>query len=298
MMDFANLGTNPELDDIMRRARELDIEKNLLDLVMYGFTVVPPEKVGSQELTPRLREAILKVYERRSGHKIDDWETYDGQLEKFQSWGWLLEDDVFLEAIHNPVYQTIGQFLTGKSGFVAGAAVIMKTRHQEFDLPLHSDSHGVPPPWPSFATYGNLSWLLTDYLSMDDGPTVLVPGSHRGRMPRGSESFAHVQDQEHEYVKSVPLQGPAGSLAVWNGAMWHGSVRRTKPGMRITLVNVWQRVFMRPIERVKEISPAQLEKWPDLPRLLGYERIYPYQEEIAHPEFIETTIQAGRDQYA
>jgi hypothetical protein len=295
-MDLPNLGTNPDLDDIMQRARTLDIEQNLLDLVMYGFTIVPPEKVDSGDLTVRLREAILDVYERRSGHKIDDWQTYDGKLEKFQSWGWLLENDVFLEAIHNPVYQTIGQFLTGKSGFVAGAAVIMKTQQQEFDLPIHSDSHGVPPPWPSFATYGNLSWLLTDYLSEEDGPTVLVPGSQRGRMPRGNESQAHVQD--HDFIKPIALNGAAGSLAVWNGAMWHGSVRRTKPGMRITLVNVWQRVYMRPIERVKEISPEQLGKWPDLPKLLGYERIYPYEQEVSRPESIETTIQAGQDQYA
>ena len=295
-MDLPNLGTNPELDDIMQRARELDIEENLLDLAMYGFTVVPPEKMGTAELVPRLREAILGVYERRSGHKIDDWQTYDGKIEKFQSWGWLLEDEAFLEAIHNPVYQTIGQFLTGKSGFLAGAAVILKSQQQEFDLPLHSDSHGVPPPWPSFATYANLSWLLTDYLSAEDGPTVLVPGSQRGRMPRGDESFAHIK--EHDHIKPIPLEGAAGSLAVWNGAMWHGSVRRTIPGVRITLVNVWQRVYMRPIERVKEISAEQLERWPDLPRLLGYERIYPYQDEVSHPERIVPTIQAGRDQYA
>ena len=295
-MDLPALGTNPELDDIMQSARKFDIEENLLDLAMYGFTIVSPEKMGTKDLTPRLRKAILGVYERRSGHKIADWETYDSKLEKFQSWGWLLEDDVFLEAIHNPVYQTIGQFLTGKSGFLAGAAVILKSQHQEFDLPLHSDSHGVPPPWPSFATYANLSWLLTDYLTEEDGPTVLVPGSQRGRMPRGSESRAHVE--EHDYIKPIHLNGPAGSLAVWNGAMWHGSVRRTVPGVRITLVNVWQRVYMRPIERVKEISAEQLERWPDLGRLLGYERIYPFQDEIVNPERIKPTVQAGRDQYA
>ena len=205
-MDFPNLGTNPELDDIMQRAKEFNIEDNLLDLVMYGFTVVPPEKMGASDLTPRLRDAILEVYERRSGHSIDNWKTYDGKLEKFQSWGWLLENDVFLEAIHNPVYQTIGQFLTGKSGFLAGAAVILKTQDQERDGPIHSDSHGVPSPWPSFATYANLSWLLTDYLSREDGPTVLVPGSHRDRMPRGHESFAHVED--HDTSNLFPWKGP------------------------------------------------------------------------------------------
>ena len=78
-MDFPNLGTNPPLDDIMQRAREFNIEDNLLDLVMYGFTVVPPEKMGTSDLTPRLRDAILEVYERRSGHSIDNWKTYSGK---------------------------------------------------------------------------------------------------------------------------------------------------------------------------------------------------------------------------
>ena len=155
-MDFPSLGTNRELDDIMQRARKYDIEENLLDLVMYGFTVVPPEKLAPPELTKRLRTAILQVYERRSEKQIGDWQTHEGKLGRFQSWGWMLEDDAFLEAIHNPVFQTIGQFLTGQSGFIAGAAVILKTRQQEFDLPLHSDSHGshrhgrASPPTPTF----------------------------------------------------------------------------------------------------------------------------------------------------
>ena len=55
---------------------------------------------------------------------------------------------------------------------------------------------------------------------------------------------------------------------------------------------------MRPVERVKEISPEQLERWPDLPRLLGYERIYPFQEENTHKKRGNLTVQAGRDQYA
>ena len=61
-MDLPDLGTNPELDTIMQRARKFDIETNLLDLAMYGFTVVPPEKLGSKDLTPRLRDAIPVSY--------------------------------------------------------------------------------------------------------------------------------------------------------------------------------------------------------------------------------------------
>lgn len=293
-MDLPSLGTSPALDEIMQSASTLGIEENLLDLVMYGFTVVPPEKVAPPELTERLREAILKVYERRSGHHIDDWRSYDGKLKEVQTWGWMLEDDAFLEAIHAPAFQTLGQFLTGKTGFLTGAAMILKTLEQDADLPLHTDSHGVPPPFPSYATNANLSWLLSDYADLDDGPTMLVPGSHRARMPRPDEGSAHTEG--HEHIKAIPLQGPAGSLAVWNGSMWHGSVRRKKPGMRMTLVHVWQRPYFRRIEKRKEFTPEQLERWPDLPQLFGYHRIFPYRYEPV-PSQVQSSAEAGRDQY-
>ena len=62
-MDFPNLGTNPELDDIMQRAKEFNIEDNLLNLVMYGFTVVPPEKMD--RLEPSYRAS-----RRNRGHAV------------------------------------------------------------------------------------------------------------------------------------------------------------------------------------------------------------------------------------
>ena len=38
-------------------------------------------------LVLHVAHAILDVYERRSGHRIEDWQTYDGKLERFQTWG-------------------------------------------------------------------------------------------------------------------------------------------------------------------------------------------------------------------
>ena len=117
-----------------------------------------------------------------------------------------------------------------------------------------------------------------DYLSREDGPTILVPGSHRDRMPRGHESFAHVKD--HDYIKPIPLEGPAGSLAVWNGAMWHGSSPRTAEGMRITLPYVYGRSYLQPIhtwtEALKEGDNNKwMEKYPELEKVLGLWHPYP-----------------------
>ncbi|MYE82778.1 MAG: phytanoyl-CoA dioxygenase family protein [Gammaproteobacteria bacterium] len=304
-MDIPALDSVPDADAIRLEARRLGLERHLLEMHTYGVTIVPPELLGSPDLIERLREAILRVLAERHDLEVpEDWRTYsDNWGGRKKTWCWLLEDEAFIEAALHPVALCIARFMCGRNVVLQGTPAIVKTRDGgEYRrdtggyMRLHTDTHGVPSPLPEWAQLINLSWLLTDYLSREDGPTVLVPGSQRGRMPRGEESQAHLT--EHDYIKPVPLEGAAGSLAVWNGSMWHGSVRRTKPGARITLVHVYQRVFMRPIERVKEISPEYLERWPGLPKMLGYERIYPYREEVDRPHHVDPTIQAGRDQYA
>ena len=45
--------------------------------------------------------------------------------------------------------------------------------------PLHNDTHGIPPPLPEMCHWVNTSWILTDFETVEDGPTILVPGSHR-----------------------------------------------------------------------------------------------------------------------
>ena len=67
-MDFPNLGTNPELDDIMQRAKEFNIEDNLLDMHTYGVTVIPPEIVAAG-----MRITLPYVYGRSYLQPIHTW---------------------------------------------------------------------------------------------------------------------------------------------------------------------------------------------------------------------------------
>ena len=99
-MEIAALESQPELDSIMQAAERYGIETNLLDLITYGFTVIPPEKVAPVEFTDRLRTALLDLSERIGNH-IEDWRTFDGTLEyRFANSGLLMEDEVFIEMIH------------------------------------------------------------------------------------------------------------------------------------------------------------------------------------------------------
>ena len=118
----------------------------------------------------------------------------------------------------------------------------------------------------------NASWLCTDYESTDDGPTVLAPGTHRF----GRATLPHEANLEETPYKLVPLIAPAGSLALWNGATFHGSLPRKKDGVRVTLVQNYMRSYMRPQAMYdRTVSPQLRQKFPELDRVIG-KPLYPF----------------------
>jgi ectoine hydroxylase-related dioxygenase (phytanoyl-CoA dioxygenase family) len=70
---------------------------------------------------------------------------------------------------------------------------------------------------------------MVDEFRCDNGATRFVPGSHR---------WAHapsdvMQDATADYEGQVSACGPAGSVVVYNGSVWHGhGVNQTKEPRR------------------------------------------------------------------
>ena len=285
-MNIPTLETQPDADVVRVEARKLGLEKHLLDLHTYGVTIVPPETMGTPALTERLREAILRVIAERHGLEVpEDWKTYSEAWGGPKTWCYLFEDEAFIEAALHPVAMCLAQFLCGRNVVLQGTPSIIKTRGRDSAsgsedgyLRLHTDTHGVPSPLPEYAQLCNLSWLLTDYNDPEDGPTVLVPGSHRfGRMPRPDEQRWW---EDGAPIGPTPLVGKAGSLAVWHGSLWHGSRPRTSEGMRITLPYIYGRSYLEPIHSWKKIvadgdNAKIVEKFPALNDLLGLWHPYP-----------------------
>ena len=96
-------------------------------------------------------------------------------------------------------------------------------------------------------------------------------------------------------VPVVPLQGKAGSLAIWHGGTWHGSVPRSREGLRITLAQNWMRSYMKPIHQWDDAPAELLEQHPELTHILGLDSLYPYRE---HPNPDKTFILTDIDPYA
>ena len=304
-MDITALQASPNADAAVGEIARYGLERNIVELAAYGFTVIPPEKTAAApDFVPRLRDAILRTHGARNDDPIDDYRTSDLKAGQQNSWWLLEEDEVFVEATLNPVALAMARWLCGQSAILAGASWILKGANKAVSLggydqtdilPLHNDTHAAPPPLSQYAHFCNTSWVLSDYSKEEHGPTVYVPGSHLfGRAP-----FPHEQEFTREDCpyRVVPLSAREGSLAVWHGATWHGALPRTTPGLRVTLVLAWLRAYMQPIQDWREIDPELVDRHPELTRLLGLEHLYPfkYGDEAGR---LEPLMEAGRDQFA
>lgn len=273
-MRISDCAASPHADAIMEDIRRYDLFENVAELEAYGVTVVTPDKThAAAGFHERLRDAMLGVCERRNGLPLGDRLTTSPPPEAtdFNKWDLVEEDEVFVEAATNPVQLALVRWMLGRSAVFSGQAWIIKGRESRTHA-LHSDSHGIPPGAGLIAHMCNASWLCTDYASVEDGPTVFAPGTHRF----GRATLPHEADLANSPFKIFPLIAPAGSLAIWNGATWHGSLPRTKDGLRVTLVQNFMRSYMRPQAMYdRTLSPQLRQKFPELDRIAG-RPLYPY----------------------
>jgi hypothetical protein len=296
-MDISDYGASPNVDPIVKDLARYDLDKHVIELEAYGMTVVPAEKMQSAAgFAERLRDAIIRVYERRNGVTVGDFATAPPPPAKRPGKGWDLieEDEVFVEAAINPVMMTLVRWLCGQSAIFGGQTWIVKGKDGA-PLNLHSDSHGIPPGAGTIAHMCNASWICTDYEGADDGPTVFVPGSHKF----GRATLPHEARLEDTPFKTFPLLAKAGSLAIWNGATWHGAAPRTKQGLRITLVQNYFRPYMRTMANYSgRLSPQLLQKYPELERAVG-KPLYPYEDpQGGDYARVGPMMRAGTDPYA
>tara|TARA_B100001146_G_scaffold155965_1_gene137248 strand:+ start:68 stop:958 length:891 start_codon:yes stop_codon:yes gene_type:complete len=296
-MDIADYQKAVNIDPVMNEIDNYNLYKHIVELEAYGLTVVPPETLGvNEDFINRLRSAIVRTCEQRNNIHIGDYQTSTAPANKTfkNSWDLLEEDEVFVEAAINPVQLALIRWLLGQSAVFSGQTWIIKSQGAP-GIGLHSDSHGIPPGAGQIAHMCNASWLCTDYADAADGPTVFVPGSHR----YGRATLAHEADISNTPFSYVPLIAKAGSLALWNGATWHASEARSKPGLRITLVQNYMRSYMRPQHNYEVgTSPQLLQKYPELEKIIG-KALYPYEDsQNPEPRRIMPFMHTGTDPFA
>ena len=82
---------------------------------------------------------------------------------------------------------------------------------------LHMDTGQPNVPGGPFHTVNSM-WMLDDFTATN-GPTRIVPGTHLkpGRVQD------YVEDRKADHPDQIHLIGKSGSVAVFNGSLWHSS---------------------------------------------------------------------------
>lgn len=292
--------SSPHAAEVWRDVIKHDLTQEMAELDTFGYTVVPPEKVAPPEFLARLTRGLLDAHERKTGVHIDDPATAGHGDDAVISthWSLLFEDRVFEEALLNPAVYTMARVLCGRSVVLSDLLGMLKNQDPRPTHTLHTDQHGTPPPLPQYAQVCNVTWALTDYTA-DNGPVAVVPGSHRfGRPPRPYEAKFLSADAP---VKAIPVEAPAGSLIVWHGCTWHGAFPRKSPGLRLNLIFLFARAYMKTIRDFRNETPTELvdRNPPEFADLLGVNVPYPFKgDEFPEAEKINRFIEAGTDPWA
>lgn len=236
-------------DRVYAELKDRGLLENLSEFETFGYTVIPPEKVGMPEVFERMRDRVLEIATERTGveHTLDG-DVSIGKLKSVPQkpnqiilYYLLTEDPAFRTAITHPVARLMLSTVLGQRFHISSVSAFVKSKGDSYGptLGLHSDSGDFSDPLPgTYAHNCNTNWLLTDYKA-EHGPLAVVPGSHRWcRKPRRGEGAD----------LAVPVEGKAGSLIVFHGNLWHGGLPKETDGLRLS-VNA---NFARPYAAVQE----------------------------------------------
>ena len=233
-MDIPALKSCPATDDNRRQLADFGIEHNALELNIYGFTVIDPERTGYPGGIAALADAAMKNTALQTSESL-------------------------IQAAVNPVALTLVRFLIGPDIHLFGVAPAISPQKELEEVPLHSDVN-LPTPLPEAAVTVTACWILDDV----DGLYV-IPGSHRFGHNPGTAGAADPN------LPQVTLSATAGSLAVWHGHLWHGVKRGPGPRKLKILPLIYSRPYLQPLQQWLTSEGDNQEwaaKYPELEALI------------------------------
>lgn len=267
-MEIGNWSSTAEVNEYYRQARRLGIESNVLELELFGFTIIEPERASPNGLGERLTEATYALLKREDAADVALNTFEKSNVDGRHVFHLLKKDPVFVEAMLNPVVMTLARLATGERGRVHATVCFAKKGLAKPTL-LHCDATECPAPMPAFGHLINISYLVTDY-TLANGTLAIVPGSNRWcRPPTPIEQpkwFGGVNDDI-----AIPVIAKAGSIVAFNGNTWHGAYPKTDAAAdRIHLSYAFSKAYVHPGENYDDIPDSMAEQYgPEFAQLVG-----------------------------
>jgi ectoine hydroxylase-related dioxygenase (phytanoyl-CoA dioxygenase family) len=196
---------------------ELGVDGHCRELAEQGYTVI---EHPNPELSARMR-----AYHLAQGVPVQQM--------------LLRRDPMFAEAVLDPTVLAVVEYSVGRGALVSQVTSSVRTPGPTV-VPLHSDQNWLPAPFPEQNYMLTVCWVHDEF-SAENGATKIIPGSHRHRRhPTPEESAAE--------EGAIAIEAPVGSVAIWDGAVWHGNYPRSAPGERVVTHITYSRLALRPVE--------------------------------------------------
>ncbi|HET6793319.1 MAG TPA: phytanoyl-CoA dioxygenase family protein [Acidimicrobiales bacterium] len=212
-------------DELAPVIDRLGLADNCRQLVDEGYTVIAG--AAAPEVTARLREAILTASRITS-----DADAGGASM-------LLRRDPVFAEVVLNPKLMAMAEFSVGRGHLLSQVAGSVKPRGGA-GLALHADQNWFPAPFPEHNYMVTFCWTCDEY-TREGGATLMIPGTHRLRRHPDHDEIAAADG-------AIAIECPAGSVAVWDGSVWHGAWPRTTEGQRVVCHITYCRLAARQVE--------------------------------------------------
>jgi hypothetical protein len=227
MEEYSQRSLDPyEVSDALRPTIDaLDLWSCIEELRDRGYTIV--KDAVPLELLDELRSVIHAFSEETEGPS----QTHSASM--------LLGRHPVVDQVATlPKLLALAEVSVGK-GMRAGQFIGTIKREGGPGLGLHADQNWMPAPFPDHnlvMTYCIPCEGMTD----EGGSTRIVPGSQSLRRHPTAEELAD--------PVTLPIEVEKGSVAVWDGSVWHASGPRTIPGTRTVLHATYQRLYTQPID--------------------------------------------------
>ena len=204
----------------------LGLTQNCKDLAERGWTVL--QDVASTEFNDRLRQTILDIAGDYPGANM-----------------LLARDPLFAEAVMLPKLMALAEFSVGR-GFLLSQVAASVRKQGAPTIGLHADNNWLPAPFPAHNMLMTACWAC-DGFSQAGGSTLIIPGSNKlHRHPNAEETQA--------LHGAVPIECAPGSVAVWDGNLWHSNYPRNIEGKRVVCHITYTRLMMRQVEDYRAAS--------------------------------------------
>lgn len=126
--------------------------------------------------------------------------------------------------------------------------------------PLHVDVQREADGWPLVGFI-----LMVDEFDAENGATRFVPGSHRLSRAPVDAPVEPMQDATDACEGQVLACGPAGSIIIFNGSVWHGHTANRSARRRRSIQGALIPREARPaIDQASRIRPETFQRIGDL----------------------------------